>query len=99
MKICSVFTTLARTVVVRKGKKGNQHELREVFPHFLWLVRDVILDPVNKAGKPISATEYLKTRMLARDDDNFEESDKDKVGRAIITFSQKLNVGCSLRKS
>jgi len=85
-----VFTTLARTVVVRKGKKGNQHELREVFPHFLWLLRDVIVDPVNKAGKPISATEYLMTRVLARDDDNFEESKEEKVGRAIVTFFPKI---------
>lgn len=80
-----VFTTLARSVAIKDGKKANQHELRQYFPKFLWLLRDVILDTVDEDGEIISPSEFLKKRVLVRGDE-FDETMQDKVGRAIHAF-------------
>ncbi|KAI8484321.1 Guanylate-binding protein 5 [Branchiostoma belcheri] len=78
------FIKLAKGVTVKKGQKTQMSDLREFFPDFLWLLRDVSLMSTDENGREISPTQYLKTRVLARGDD-FEETPSDMVGRAILT--------------
>ncbi|XP_078673515.1 guanylate-binding protein 6-like isoform X2 [Branchiostoma floridae x Branchiostoma belcheri] len=78
------FIKLAKGVTVKKGQKTQMSDLREFFPDFLWLLRDVSLMSTDENGREISPTQYLKTRVLARGDD-FEETPSDIVGRAILT--------------
>ncbi|XP_078658521.1 guanylate-binding protein 7-like [Branchiostoma floridae x Branchiostoma belcheri] len=81
------FTRLAKGVTVKQGEKKIQTSLfRQFFPDFLWLLRDVSLDMKDEDGKEMVPSEYLKTKVLARDPDDFEESQSEKVGRAILTF-------------
>ena len=61
------------------------NELRRYFPDFLWLLRDVTLQPTDSSGSEISAKDYLMKRVLVRGE-TFDESASDKVGRVIITF-------------
>ncbi|XP_035693212.1 guanylate-binding protein 1-like isoform X1 [Branchiostoma floridae] len=78
------FIKLAKGVTVKKGQKTQMSELREFFPDFLWLLRDVSLMSTDENGREIDPTQYLKTRVLARGED-FEETPGDMVGRAILT--------------
>ncbi|XP_066280262.1 guanylate-binding protein 1-like isoform X2 [Branchiostoma lanceolatum] len=78
------FIKLAKGVTVRKGQKTQMSELREFFPDFLWLLRDVSLMSTDENGREIDPTQYLKTRVLSRGED-FEETPGDMVGRAILT--------------
>ncbi|KAI8492556.1 Guanylate-binding protein 5 [Branchiostoma belcheri] len=81
------FIRLAKGVTVKQGEKKIQTSLfRQFFPDFLWLLRDVSLDMKDEDGKEMVPSEYLKTKVLARDPDDFEESQSEKVGRAILTF-------------
>lgn len=87
----SFFVKLASSVAVSKGSKTNPNDLRKYFPDFMWLLRDVTLLPVDEDGKEISATDYLKKRVLVAEEDGFDESTSDKVGRAILTFFPTIN--------
>ena len=60
-------------------------ELRNNFPDFLWLLRDVHLLPVDHSGKEIPPTEYLKTKVLVRSK-RFTPTKSDDVSRAILSF-------------
>ena len=83
----SFFVKLASSVTIKKGSsKSSINELRKYFPDFLWLLRDVTLQPTDENGSRISPRDFLKTRVLVQGDDSFEESVSDKVSRAIITF-------------
>ncbi len=59
------FTQLSRSLLVQKGESMRAEVVREFFPHFLWLLRDVTLKVTDRAGQTISATEFLHTRVLA----------------------------------
>ncbi len=59
------FTRLSRSLLVQKGESMRAEVMREFFPHFLWLLRDVTLTVTDRAGQTISATEFLHTRVLA----------------------------------
>ena len=60
-------------------------ELRNHFPDFLWLLRDVHLLSVDDNGKEIPPTEYLKTKILVRSK-RFIPTKSDDVSRAILSF-------------
>ncbi|XP_066264675.1 guanylate-binding protein 3-like [Branchiostoma lanceolatum] len=82
------FIKLAKGVTVKQGEKTQVSAFRQFFPDFLWLLRDAALKMEDEFGKDMTPTEYLITKVLGRhdDDDDFEESTSDKVGRAILTF-------------
>ena len=46
-----MFLQLASSIAVRSGEENDANELRHFFPHFLWLLRDVHLTPVNDRGE------------------------------------------------
>ena len=86
----SHFAQLATSIAVKDvtGKSSEEDdafELRNYFPDFLWLLRDVTLLPTDKSGKPISPSEYLKTKVLKRSTRSFKPSESDEVARAILT--------------
>ncbi|KAI8499777.1 Guanylate-binding protein 5 [Branchiostoma belcheri] len=83
------FINLAKAVSIKKGEKRKLAAYSEHFPDFMWLLRDVSLKPTDKNDKEISPTEYLKTRVLGKEeeeDEDFDESTSDKVGKAILTY-------------
>lgn len=81
----STFVNLARSIVINEGQQPSVGDFRTFFPDFLWLLRDVHLTPTNSDGKPISATEFLKTQILIQGDSFFETA-SDTVARAILAF-------------
>jgi len=61
-------------------------DLKKYFPNFLWLLRDAILSvPPGRDGKPMTPTEYLKTKIFKRGA-SFNETESDRVSRAILTI-------------
>ena len=66
---CSAFSYYAKTdrfvanlatSIVSRGKKQlTMTELKQVSPEFLWLLRDVILEPTNPSGKPCHIRDFL----------------------------------------
>ena len=87
----SFFVKLASSVAIKKeSTKNSMNELRKHFPDFLWLLRDVTLQPTDENGMEISPKDYLMKRVLTQGD-GFDESTSDKVGRAIITFFPNID--------
>ena len=80
-----MFLQLASSIAVRSGEENDVNELRRFFPEFLWLLRDVHLLPADDKGEEISATEYLKTKVLVRGK-GFFESKTDTIARALLAF-------------
>ena len=70
---------------MREGQRNTTSSLRPHFPNFLWLLRDVHLQPVDHEGKEVSPTEYLIDRVLCHSDE-FDEGSDDKVKKAILAF-------------
>ncbi|XP_066280624.1 guanylate-binding protein 1-like [Branchiostoma lanceolatum] len=95
------FIKLAKGISVKKGEKTKMSAYSQFFPDFMWLLRDVSLKPTDKNDKEISPTEYLKTRVLGREDEDedFDESTSDKVGRAILTFFSSVECAILERPS
>lgn len=83
---------LAKSIAINEAVRQNPHELRKHFPDFLWVLRDMTLNPVDKNSLNTSATDYLMS-ILKQDSDpfGFDESASDKVGRAILTFFPTVN--------
>ena len=59
------FTQLSTSLLARGGKALTSEVMKQFFPHFLWLLRDVTLNVTNREGELISPTKYLHTRLLA----------------------------------
>ncbi len=84
--LCSHFAQLATSIVATADSDDDDAvELKNHFPDFLWLVRDVILIPFGEDGKEVPPTEYLMTKVLRRSK-SFNETKSDKVARAILTI-------------
>ncbi len=84
--VCSHFAKLATSIAVRDVSSPESFDLKNYFPDFLWLLRDAILTvPPGRDGKPMTPTDYLKTKVLKRGT-SFEESTVDKIGRSILTL-------------
>ena len=74
---------------MRSGASNDEDDddsldLKDHFPDFLWLLRDVILTPTDKDGNEITPKEYLLTNILKRSK-KFKETANDEISRAIIT--------------
>ena len=83
--LCSHFAKLATSIAVKDISAPEMFDLKNYFPNFLWLLRDVILTvPPDQDGKPRTPSEYLKMEVLKRGT-AFEETADDKIGRAILT--------------
>ena len=85
--ICSYFANLASSIVVKATSQEDENafDLKQYFPDFLWLLRDVHLLPMGDNGTEVTPTEYLVSKVLRRGK-SFKESRCDEVGRAILTF-------------
>ena len=62
----SCFTVLSQSISIRAGEENeDMTDFRAHFPDFLWLLRDVTLEPTDKkSGKPITPAEFLMTQVL-----------------------------------
>lgn len=84
--LCSHFAKLATAIAVRDVEEPETFDLKKYFPDFLWLLRDAILSvPPGPDGKPMTPTEYLKTKVCKRGA-TFNETESDRVGKAILTI-------------
>ncbi|CAH1251020.1 GBP6 [Branchiostoma lanceolatum] len=93
------FIKLAKGITVKQGEKASQAAFSEFFPDFLWLLRDVSLKMQDKDGKEMDPTEYLVTKVLSRDPNEYFESTSDQVGRAILTFFSSVECATLERPS
>lgn len=67
----SCFSQLATNIKIYENKaenSGSDAEYQQHFPDFLWLLRDVTLQPADKSGKLVTPVEYLFNEVL--DDTN-----------------------------
>ena len=53
-------------MVITKERSG-EFDIRRQFPKFQWLLRDVILPPVDENGDPLPLTDYIKNEVLLRE--------------------------------
>lgn len=64
----SCFAQLATNIKIYENKNeenpNTSTEYQQHFPDFLWLLRDVTLQPTDRTGKVISPIEYLKNEVL-----------------------------------
>ena len=83
--LCSHFVKLATSIAVKDVSAPETLDLKNYFPDFLWLLRDaVLMVPLGRDGKPMTPTDSIKTYVLKRGS-SFQETEDDKVGRAILT--------------
>ncbi len=85
MSNISVFTSLTKSICVKKDAKHNKIELLNYFPDFLWLLRDVMLDMADEAGNEMSPTDFIIKRVLKS-----TGSRTDAIGEAILSFFPKV---------
>ena len=76
---------MARLFVLRQGGE-KPDEYWKIFPPFLWLLRDVLLDIPKQDGKDVSPTEFLKNEVLCCN----ENSKGADVRRALTQFFPKF---------
>ena len=89
LQIYSSFAHLSSSIAIHKELKENKaEEFQKYFPHFLWLLRDVINLPYDEEGEEIELVNYLYTTILVTTGQN----DCDNVVKAIRTlFPQPLS--------
>ena len=88
----SHFANLSERILIQKDvPKDDLHEdnLKKHLPHFLWLLRDSSLKLPRDGEHQLTATEYLKTRVLVIKDGN-PEVVTSRVKRAIMTLFPSL---------
>ena len=59
--------------------------MRDMFPKFLWLLRDVSLKMTDREGKELEPTEFLHTRVLAS-----ESGELTDLGKSLVTLFPSL---------
>ena len=74
-----------KTVSQDDMEEDDSFELKNHFPDFLWLLRDVTNTPTGDDGKEISPTDYLLKKVLKKRR-AFNENEGDRVSRAILSF-------------
>lgn len=83
---------MSECILIQKDlPKDDLHEdnLKKYLPHFLWLLRDSSLKLPYEGERQLTATEYLKTRVLIVKDGN-PEVVASRVKRAIMTLFPSL---------
>ena len=93
---CSHFANLSERILIQKDvPKDDLHEdnLKKYLPHFLWLLRDSSLKMPCDAGRQLTPTEYLTSKVLTIEDRNPEHVTS-RVKRAIMTLFPSLE--CSI---
>ena len=89
---CSHFANLSERILIQKDvPKDDLHEdnLKKYLPHFLWLLRDSSLKMPCDAGRQLTPTEYLTSKVLTIKDKNPEHVTS-RVKRAIMTLFPSL---------
>ena len=56
---------LSTSLLIQKEGCRRVDIMKRFFPHFLWLLRDVMLEMTNRTGEIISPTDFLHSRLLA----------------------------------
>jgi len=83
------FAHLSSSIAIHKdAKKDGAEEFQKYFPHFLWLLRDVLNLPDNEEGEDMELVDYLNKDVLKPTG----QEDCDNVIKAICTlFPQPLS--------
>ena len=72
---------IAESIVVKQ--MDDESELKDHFPNFIWLLRDVHLIP-TVGEKKVTPTEYLTKEVFRCGNNPLKQSNEDKVGMAIM---------------
>ena len=75
------FSQLSSTVLSQSEQFISNAAAQRVFPHFLWLLRDVSLKMTDKEGKELQPTEFLHTRLLAS-----ESGELTDLGKSLVSI-------------
>ena len=59
--------------------------MKDMFPHFMWLLRDVSLKMTDREGKELEPTEFLHTRILAS-----ESGELTDLGKSLVSLFPSL---------
>ena len=79
------FTQLSSSFFAQGSKSATPEAIKNYFPQFLWLLRDVTLKMTNRAGEIIQPTEYLHTCILASESGAHTE-----LGRCLVSLFPSL---------
>ena len=79
------FTQLSSSFLAQGSKSATPEAIKNYFPQFLWLLRDVTLKMTNRAGEIIQPTEYLHTCILASESGAHTE-----LGRCLVSLFPSL---------
>ena len=74
------FSQLSASLLFQCGESVGKKVKRELFPHFLWLLRDVSLKMTDREGKEVAPTKYLHTRVLAS-----ESGELTDLGKSLVS--------------
>ena len=92
--ICSCFGELSQSIMISESLKNDDlHEsyLKKHFPDFLWLMRDCDLELHNDAGEEISATDYIRKKVLVlKSTGKTSLSARDRTVNSILTIFPKI---------
>ena len=75
------FTRLSASLLTQRKELLSTEEMKGVFPHFLWLLQDVCLKMTDRAGKEITPTKFIHTRILRS-----ETGELTDLGKSLVHF-------------
>lgn len=64
LQYLSFVANLAESISGRGGQALKRGEAKQITPAFLWLLRDVILEPTDQQGKPCHIRDYLVQNVM-----------------------------------
>ena len=79
------FSQLSTSVLAQCGELMSIKVKKAVFPHFLWLLRDVSLIMTDREGKELGPTEFLHNRVLAS-----ELGELTELGKSLVSLFPSL---------
>ena len=79
------FTQLSTSLLAQRGQSMSTDAMKQFFPRFLWLLRDVTLKMTDKQGQLIPPTEFLHTRILASESGQLTD-----LGRSLCSLFPSL---------
>ncbi|XP_013380546.1 guanylate-binding protein 1-like [Lingula anatina] len=88
-----VLTDVIGKIRVKENEEVTEDmgALRRVFPNFMWLLRDVYLKLVHPdTGEEMTPSDYVKEVVFKKDTQKKEETDQEKIGRAIMTIFERV---------
>jgi hypothetical protein len=83
----SLVTNLAKNIQVKNVVNPSLgKDLSSYFPHFLWLLRDFVLELADEHGNPLTPTEYLESMLQEQEGLNERTQEKNRIRSLIKNY-------------